>query len=368
LNKLVPTGQKADWRAGVAMAPIPAMKEHPVTLHVWDDLRRSRLTVFFRPLLALPHIVWLYLWTVVVEFVVFLNWFVALITGRPAKSFQRFVAAYLRYVTTVAAYMIYVANPFPGFVGERGSYPVELELPTTPEKQSRWKTFFRYFLAYPAFLIAGISFFPLYFLFFPIIGFAWWATMITGRIPRGFRDLGANALRYVGQVWAYLFLITGRYPNSSPYVGMSFEAPTAAAVPAAAEAATAEAAEVQAAMKMFDDAYIVRDNPELYEAVTKALDSVYASQNGLMTLLDRLYAGVVIFGGHIQLAHWGDMAWNELLKKREIVRCLQRAKDERAVDKLRELLQAECSDAQWREIVRPALSEAVNAISTPSET
>jgi len=51
-----------------------------------------------------------------------------------------------------------------------------------------------------------------------------------------------------------------------------------------------------------------------------------------------------------------------MLKKREIVRCLQRAKDGRAVSKLRELLQAEGSDGQWVEIVRPALGEAVDAI------
>jgi len=126
------------------------------------------------------------------------------------------------------------------------------------------------------------------------------------------------------------------------------------------------AARVQAAMKVFDDAYLVRGNPELDEAVAKALDAVHASQNGLTRLLDRLCEGVIISDGHIQLAHWGDMAWNELLKKREIVRCLQRAKDGGATGTLRELLQAECSYGQWLEIVRPALSEAVDAIEATS--
>src|SRR5690606_24946810 len=36
--------------------------EHPVRATVADDLRRNRLTVFFRLLLALPHLVWLALW------------------------------------------------------------------------------------------------------------------------------------------------------------------------------------------------------------------------------------------------------------------------------------------------------------------
>jgi hypothetical protein len=222
------------------------MNGHPVTLHVYDDLRRSRLTVFFRFLLCVPHFIWLYLWAALVEIVFILNWLVALIIGRPAQPFQRFTAAYLRYATTVGAYLLLVANPFPGFTGEPGSYPVELEVPTTPEKQNRLKTFFRLILVFPALIVAELTIFVVY-LFYPVFGFAWWAAMITGRMPRGFRDLGANALRYFGQIYAYLFLVTGTYPCSSPYVGMElggsvlephevWTAPDAAAESAAPEA------------------------------------------------------------------------------------------------------------------------------------
>ena len=115
----------------------------------------------------------------------------------------------------------------------------------------------------------------------------------------------------------------------------------------------------EAAMKVINDAYLVRHEPDLESKVAQALDSIHASQKGLETLLDRLCEGVRIADGHIILADWGDMAWNELLKKREIVRCLQRARDERAVAKLRELFRAECSYGQWQEIVRPALGEAI---------
>ena len=197
------------------------MNEHPVTLHVMDDLRRSRLTVFFRGLLVLPHFIWLALWSVVLYVVVALNWLVALIIGRPAKPFQRFIAAWLRYVTTVFAYLFLIANPFPGFTGEPGSYPIELEVPTTPEKQNRFKTFFRILLVYPALIVGAVLFYATYF----VTILAWWAAMITGRMPRGFRDLGANAIRYLMQVYAFYFLITGTYPCSSPYVGISLGAP-----------------------------------------------------------------------------------------------------------------------------------------------
>ena len=44
----------------------------------------------------------------------------------------------------------------------------------------------------------------------------WGAALFTGRMPRGMRDLGALSLRYIGQVSAYLFLLTDRYPDASP--------------------------------------------------------------------------------------------------------------------------------------------------------
>ena len=57
-------------------------RDDPIRVPVDDDLRRSRLTVFFRLLLATPHFVWLLLWTVLAFFVWIANWFATLIGGR----------------------------------------------------------------------------------------------------------------------------------------------------------------------------------------------------------------------------------------------------------------------------------------------
>ena len=56
----------------------------PVRLLVDDDRRRSRLTVFFRFFLAIPHFVWLGLWTFAVFFTAIAQWFVTVVrAGRP---------------------------------------------------------------------------------------------------------------------------------------------------------------------------------------------------------------------------------------------------------------------------------------------
>ena len=207
------------------------MNDHPVTLHVYDDLRRSRLTIFFRPLLCFPHFFWLYLWSLAVAIVFVPSYLVAFIVGRPAHSFQRFFCAYLRYLMAVLAYLLIIANPFPGFLGQRGKYPVELELPAEAEKQHRLSILLRIPLAAPAYVVALIG---VYAAVYPAALLAWLVALILGRTPRGFRDLGANTLRYLGQLLAYLLLATGAYPCASPYVGISL----AASVPTEVRAKT----------------------------------------------------------------------------------------------------------------------------------
>src|SRR4029079_4778085 len=116
------------------------MDEHPVRLVVEDDLHRNRATVFFRILLAIPHLIWVTLWTIGVFFVSILNWLITLIAGKPPDGIHRFMASYIRYVSHLNAYLWLAANPYPGFVGEEGEYPIDIRLPG-PSAQARWKTF-----------------------------------------------------------------------------------------------------------------------------------------------------------------------------------------------------------------------------------
>src|SRR5215213_4563518 len=93
---------------------------HPVRLVVADDLRRSRLTVFFRWLLAIPHVVWLLLWTVAAVVAALGAWIVALFTGRVPAGLHGFLAAYVRYLTHLGSYLTLVAKPYAAVRGGRG--------------------------------------------------------------------------------------------------------------------------------------------------------------------------------------------------------------------------------------------------------
>ena len=193
-----------------AAGPEWHLPPHPVQLELEDDRRRSRLTVFFRLLFAIPHFVWLLLWTIAAFLASIANWFVVLFRGRSAHALHRFLAAYVRYDAHVTAFVTLVANPFPGFAGTPG-YPVDIAV-GPPERQSRWSALFRLFLAIPAFLVSGALSVALFVLAF----LGWFAALATGRMPTGLRNLGAYVVRYLAQVQAYWFLVTDVYPHASP--------------------------------------------------------------------------------------------------------------------------------------------------------
>ena len=117
-------------------------ESHPIGLIVDDDLKRSRLTVFFRLLLAIPLAIWLAIWGIAVYVAVLIAWFVALFTGRLPEGLHEFIARYLRALTHLSAYLLLLADPWPPFGGAPGAYPVDLRVDPAAS-QSRLTVFFR---------------------------------------------------------------------------------------------------------------------------------------------------------------------------------------------------------------------------------
>jgi Domain of unknown function (DUF4389) len=189
-------------------------RSEPIGLTVDDDLRRSRLTTFFRLPLVVPHLVWLLLWGIVAFFAGIANWFATLFRGQSPVGLHRFLAAYLRYTTHVVAFVTVVGNPFPGFVGRVRTYPIDLEI-ARPERQRRLVTGFRWFLSLPANLIAS----GLGGLLVLTSIYSWFYALVRGRVPRGLRNLGAFAIRYNAQLYGYTFLLTEAYPYTGPTAG-----------------------------------------------------------------------------------------------------------------------------------------------------
>jgi hypothetical protein len=204
------------------------VNDRPVHLIVGDDLERSRLTVFFRLILVIPHLIWLSLWGIAAGVALIVNWFATLIVGQSPDGLHDFLAAYIRYAIHVGAYLLLAAEPFPDFLGKPG-YPVDVEI-APPRPQNRWKVGFRIVLAIPALLIAGAlvsgsarTYGANYGLGLASVAavLGWFVALAQARLPRGLRDAIAYALSYSAQVDAYLFLLTDRYPDSDPKTALA---------------------------------------------------------------------------------------------------------------------------------------------------
>lgn len=187
------------------------MGQHPVGLAGTEVLERNRVTVFFRLLLAVPLLVWGYAWGIAGAVAVLVNWLLTLIMGRSPGVLHNFLAALLRFRIHVASYLGLLSDSYPGFLGKAGSYPIDVVVPE-PGLQNRWKTFFRGVLAVPAYMIGAALGFAL--LLVGVLG--WFASLATGRMPAGLERLGLYCLRYDAQQYAYLYLLTDRYPYSGP--------------------------------------------------------------------------------------------------------------------------------------------------------
>lgn len=181
--------------------------DHPIRLINNDDLQRSRATVFFRLLLALPHFIWLGLWGIAVSIAVVVGWVIGIFTGRLPDPFHDFIAGYARYFTHAYAYLYLLADPFPSFSGS-AAYPVDVAI-ARAQAQSRLTIFFRLLLAIPAFILAYI----LRTLMGVLAFIGWFYALATGRMTDGIENLGNFALRYETQTLGYALLLTERYPS-----------------------------------------------------------------------------------------------------------------------------------------------------------
>jgi hypothetical protein len=188
--------------------PVDPPRPHPVRIVNNDDLKRSRLTVLVRLLLAFPHLLWLGLYSIAAIAVGIANWFATLIKGRSPERIHNWLVRYVRYSVYVYAYLYVLANPYPPFHGTAGSYPIDVEI-EGPKTQHRLITLFRPIMAIPAWVLNWV--FGNVLQIVAILG--WLIAIFIGRMPRGMENLGLYCLRYHAQTTAYLSILTDRYPS-----------------------------------------------------------------------------------------------------------------------------------------------------------
>ena len=102
----------------IAADPFPAFDGapgYPIDVEIAPPVQQSRLTIFFRILLAIPAFIVLWVLGYVAQIVAFLAWFYALFAGRLHAGLRDVLAYYLRYNAQTVGYVGLLTPRYPSF-------------------------------------------------------------------------------------------------------------------------------------------------------------------------------------------------------------------------------------------------------------
>ena len=158
-------------------------------------------------ILALPHLIVLWALGYAVIVVTIVAWFAALFTARVPEGIYGFIGWIVRYGTRVVSYLWLLTDRWPAFT-ENADDEVQVRLPG-PQRLNRAAVFFRLILMIPAAILASVLNSGL-----AIAGFfIWLIVLIRGRVPQPVFDGAASAVRFQTRFYAYVSLLTARYPS-----------------------------------------------------------------------------------------------------------------------------------------------------------
>lgn len=193
---------------------------HPrLQYNVNEPERLSRLMLFLKPFMAIPHYIVLFFLGIAVFVVTTIAWFAILITGRYPRGMWDFSMGVMRWGANVNAYAgTFQRDEYPPFSGTE-PYPVRFEL-EYPDTLSRLLIFIKWLLAIPHMIV-------LYFLGMAqgiVVFIGWIVVLFTGRYPAGLFNFVVGVNRWSYRVSAYTMFLTDDYPPFSfdePYAGPS---------------------------------------------------------------------------------------------------------------------------------------------------
>ena len=211
------------------------MSAYPVGYEADFQVERSRLTTFFRYLMAIPQFLVGIVYGIGALFALIIAWFALLFTAKYPEGLYNFASGVLRWSTRVNSYVNLVTDAYPPFdLGEHPEYPVRVPIGPRLESYSRLKVFFRWIIGIPVMLIAyALS------ILAGICSFlAWFVIVFTGKQNQGLQNGITLGTAYSARAGAYFMYITEDWPpfgqeDEGPTMGPSGPAQAPPETPAA---------------------------------------------------------------------------------------------------------------------------------------
>ena len=189
---------------------VTASSPYPVRVDFDYPERLSRLLIFVKWLLAIPHYIVLILYGIAAWFAAIAAWLIILFTGNVPWGLFDFILGFDRWGLRVSAYVALLTDEYPPFTNQPADYPARLEC-EYPEKLSRGLIFIKWLLVLPHFIVLVL--YGIAVLFVSIA--AWVVILFTAKYPRGLFDFVVGFLRWEMRVTIY----SGQWGQYNPYIG-----------------------------------------------------------------------------------------------------------------------------------------------------
>jgi hypothetical protein len=178
-----------------------------LTLDIDYTEPRSRLTNFFRYVLAIPHLLIVGVLGYAVQLVSVVQWVIILFTGKRNEGIWNFSNGVLNWQTRTATYVGLMYDAYPNFAFEGLNEPVRYGA-TYEAEASRLTNGLRFIWAIPAIVIMAVL---------SIAGavvtlVCWFAILFTAKQPRGMFDFLLKVHRYSMRTNGYVLLLSDTYP------------------------------------------------------------------------------------------------------------------------------------------------------------
>lgn len=182
---------------------------YPIQYEADYERNPNRLTTFFRLIVAIPWLIVATIYGIAAVVTIFIAWIALIILGRYPEGLYNLNAGFTRFGIRVYSFIALLTDELPPFgLSDDPSYPVRLNVPPPPEKQSRLKVFFRFILAIPLLILS----YPMSIVHNMAAAIAWLTIVFRGYLPSGAYNALFFTASWNARVSVYLAYLTDAYP------------------------------------------------------------------------------------------------------------------------------------------------------------
>jgi hypothetical protein len=189
---------------------------NPVQVSLDSPLEIDRWRAIINPIMAIPHLIFLYILTAVLGVITFIAWLSILFTGEYPPGMFDFAVGVLRYQWRVYTFYMFRRESYPAFTvvngpNDPGDDPAKFSTQLASPPRNRMTVLFRFLLCIPVFVVLFVYGIGAYI----SLIIAWFTVLFTGTWPESQWNFVLRVVRYAYRAVTYYYLMTDVYPGFS---------------------------------------------------------------------------------------------------------------------------------------------------------